>query len=48
MTAVAVIGAGIMRTAIAICLLDCGHKLSSFDLYPDKVAQRLEASTGMA
>ncbi|MBZ5761267.1 NAD(P)-dependent oxidoreductase [Rhizobium sp. VS19-DR104.2] len=35
---VAVIGAGIMGTAIATRLLETGHATSAFDLNPDKVA----------
>lgn len=38
MSSVAVIGAGIMGSAIATRLLRCGHKVSSFDLDPSKVA----------
>ena len=35
---IAVIGAGIMGTAISTRLLECGHKLSIFDLDKEKVA----------
>jgi 2-hydroxy-3-oxopropionate reductase len=38
MSTVAVIGAGIMGSAIATRLLECEHKVSSFDLDPSKVA----------
>jgi 2-hydroxy-3-oxopropionate reductase len=38
MSKVAVIGAGIMGTAIATRLLDCGHEVRVFDLDPVKVA----------